>query len=346
MNTKTITPAELADKENPTDGWYIIEAAGNHPQTCVLPDGQKMTFVQELTAEVLAGVAAAGVPDEGLYIDCEHEGEMGGSSAAMGWLRELAMCGSDLAGRIEWTPAGRPLIQGKMYKHFSTVYPGTKTEMESGTVHPTRLKGLTLTNRPNNAAGQPAITNTEPAPAPANPSPANPGGKDQTQNTNHTMNPKILAALGATPDASEEEVLKIIEDLKQGKSAAEDAAKIAAENEAKAIVNSEEKEAGVELTDEEKKKAEQQIIMNSKHGREYTQLLCRAKAAEKQQPARKYPNATPPAAPAAEEENPELSICNTAVKMCNDARAAGKPMLWNVAYAKARNAYRMAHPKN
>lgn len=51
----------------PGDGWFIIEAAGQHPARI---DGQQ--FTQNLTAEVLAGVAAAGVPTEGLPIDRVH----------------------------------------------------------------------------------------------------------------------------------------------------------------------------------------------------------------------------------------------------------------------------------
>lgn len=337
MNAKRITPAELADKERPTDGWYIIEAAGNHPQSCVLPDGKEMRFVQELTAEVLEAVAAAGVPEEGLYVDKEHEGEMGGSSAALGWVKELAVCEGDLAARIEWTPAGRPMIEGKVYKHFSTVYPAKLSEMESGTVRPARLKGLTLTNRPNNKDGQPAITNTEPAAAPAKTSPANPDGKDQTQNNDQTMNPKILAALGLAADAGDEEVLAAITALQEDKQAAEDAATTAAEREAEAIVNSEEQAAGCELTDEEKEKAKEQIVLNCEHGKEYTRLLCASKAGKKPE-GRRYEN-MPPRKPA-KQEDAEVSILNTAKQICADARKAGKPIAWNVAFAKARNAHR------
>lgn len=339
MNAKRITPAELADKEKPGNGWYIIDAAGNHPQTCALPNGTELSFTQELTPEVLEGIAAAGVPDEGLFIDCDHEGIKGGPSAAVGWVRELAVCNGDLAARIEWTPLGLPLIEGAIYKHFSTVYPGKESEMRSGTVRPQRLTGLTLTNRPNNKTGQPSITNTEHS----NPSPGNPAGKEQTQDNDKTMNPKILAALGCPADASEEEVLATIKDLQDDKKAAEDAAKTSAENEAAAIVNSEEQAAGAKLTDDEKEEATEQIIANHEHGVKYTRLLCASKATREQQPgARKYPNKGKQ--PETKEEEPEVAILNEAKAMCAEAKKAGKSLLWGVAYAKARNAYAAAHP--
>lgn len=59
---KEISENELEGQEMPGDGWFIIEAAGQHPARI---DGQQ--FTQNLTAEVLAGVAAAGVP-----IDRDH----------------------------------------------------------------------------------------------------------------------------------------------------------------------------------------------------------------------------------------------------------------------------------
>ncbi len=50
----------------PGDGWFIIEAAGQHPARI---DGQQ--FTQNLTAEVPAEVPA-GVSAEGLPIDRDH----------------------------------------------------------------------------------------------------------------------------------------------------------------------------------------------------------------------------------------------------------------------------------
>lgn len=101
---------------------------------------------------MLARIAAAGVPEEGLFVDVEHESLEGGSSAAKGWVKELAMCNGNPAARIEWTHEGLPLIQGKVYKHFSTVYHLPLIEQEGAVEEPQRLNGLTLTNLPNNDA--------------------------------------------------------------------------------------------------------------------------------------------------------------------------------------------------
>lgn len=111
---KEITRKDLNNPETPGDGWYIIEAAGQHPH------GEIM---QNLTPEVLARVAAAGVPPEGVPVDKDHMSlQQDKTTEAMGWVRELALCEGNLAARIEWTPPGLALVQGKVYKHFSTVF--------------------------------------------------------------------------------------------------------------------------------------------------------------------------------------------------------------------------------
>lgn len=153
---KTITESDLQPATTPGDGWYIIEAAGEHATRV-----EDAELTQRLTPEVLAAVAAAGVPAEGLPIDRDHLSlDAENSTEAMGWVRELAMCGRNLAARIEWTSLGLPLITGRVYKHFSTVYPApTAEQLEAGVYEPAQLIGLALTNQPNNREGQPPITN-------------------------------------------------------------------------------------------------------------------------------------------------------------------------------------------
>ena len=121
---KEISTADLQPATAPGDGWYIIEAAGEHATRV-----EEQELVQQLTPEALAAVAAAGVPAEGLPIDRDHLSlDSDNSTEAMGWVRELAMCGGNLAARIEWTSLGLPLIEGRVYKHFSTVYPAPSAE--------------------------------------------------------------------------------------------------------------------------------------------------------------------------------------------------------------------------
>ena len=54
---KTITESDLQPPTTPGDGWYIIEAAGEHATRV-----EDTELTQQLTPEVLATVAAAGVP--------------------------------------------------------------------------------------------------------------------------------------------------------------------------------------------------------------------------------------------------------------------------------------------
>lgn len=153
---KQISKEDLQPATTPGDGWYIIEAAGQHATR-----RGDVEFTQNLTPEVLAGIVEAGVPSEGLPIDRDHLSlDARNSTEALGWLRELAMCDGNLAGRIEWTPLGLPLIQGRVYKHFSTVYPPPGEQLAGGEYRPERLIGLALTNQPNNKEGQPPITNS------------------------------------------------------------------------------------------------------------------------------------------------------------------------------------------
>ncbi len=153
---KQISKEDLQPATTPGDGWFIIEAAGQHATR-----RGEVEFTQNLSPEVLAGIVAAGVPAEGLPIDRDHLSlDARNSTEALGWVRELAMCGGDLAGRIEWTPLGLPLIQGRVYKHFSTVYPPPGEQLAGGEYRPERLIGLALTNQPNNKEGQPPITNS------------------------------------------------------------------------------------------------------------------------------------------------------------------------------------------
>lgn len=114
---KTISAKELeSSKKTPGNGWYIIEAAGVFPKVL----GEDVTVTENLAPEVLAAVAEAGVPAEGLFVDVEHESLDGGSTAAKGWVKELALCGDDLAaGRNTQTTPRRVCSTGEshLFRH-------------------------------------------------------------------------------------------------------------------------------------------------------------------------------------------------------------------------------------
>lgn len=328
---KKITTADLQAPDSPGDGWYIIEAAGRYP-TRYEEGGTVYRFVQDLTPQVLAAIAERGVPPEGVLVDRDHFSTAGDKpSEALGWLRELAVCGDDLAGFIEWTPLGLPLVCGKVYRHFSTVYPSDPEQIRRGVMHPDRLVGLALTNKPNNTPGQPPITNR-----------GLPGTQQQTQQQqiqpgNKTMNPEILALLGLPEGAADEDVLAAIRSLKEGADAA-------AQAEADAIVNAEEEKEGAELENDEKEECREQILTNREHGIKYTRLLCNSKARRAAAPAgRRYGDPGNAA-------RREVLVCNRntdpglaraarvnarAREICEAERRAGRNPNWHVAHARA-----------
>lgn len=331
---KEISENELEGQEMPGDGWFIIEAAGQHPARI---DGQQ--FTQNLTPEVLAGVAAAGVPAEGLPIDRDHLSlDARNSTEALGWVRELAMCGGNLAARIEWTPLGLPLIQGRVYKHFSTVYPPDAEQVASGVYTPTHLIGLALTNQPNNKEGQPPISNRGLA----------------ATNKNKTMDypAELLAALGLAEGASDEEVMGAVDALNKRVADAEAAgAAAAADAEADKLVNQEEKETGAVLNEEERKEVKEQIVANREHGLKYMKLLCNSKRPQQVQTApaeqpRRYADRSEVKPVVNRMTDGEQSIANRAKEICAEARKAGKPIDYYTGLKRARSEAESANKNN
>ena len=251
---KTIQIPDLVSMDAPSDGWHHIESNEEHPN-------DKVGVVQVLDNEAMRAIVEAGVPDEGLIVDVDHRslptrGDAQDTAAA-GWVRELAAFDDgagnlQLAGRIEWTPLGLELVQGKVYKHFSSVYNIDSEHAEdlgNGRVRPLALLGLALTNTPNNWRGQRPITNSTS-------SPLGHGGEEDThKEPNTTMNDidTIKEALGLSPESTVEDVLAAINALKQSEAEAADSA-------AEALLNS---EGLADLPEEEKKELKEGLACNS-----------------------------------------------------------------------------------
>lgn len=347
---KHITESDLQPQDSPANGWFIIETPGRYENTTT----KGVHVVQVISPQTLASIADAGVPPEGIPIDKDHLSlDRNNSSEAMGWVRELAICTASgavpnpnpnpnslpaeavsLAARIEWTALGLPLIQGKVYKHFSTVYPIDTPNPNPNpnspvAVTPQRLAGLALTNQPNNA-GAPAITNR----ASGSPYPSAGTNEEKTTNpsNNTDMNPEILKALGLPEGATDEEVLSAITELTQKAQDAEAAAQAAAESEADQVIEAEEKAANTELDADEKAECKEQILANRKHGVNYTHLLCNSK--RKPAPAstgRRYEGKAPAGGLVANrtQDSREDKIANRASEICAQERQAGrKPNYW------------------
>jgi len=190
-----LRPAILnRDFQHPADGWYQIEALGQHFNRAadvvqVIDQEAAASMVQRFNAEAAAGQLRHG---NEMLIDHEHFSDQPDQETrAYGWLQELQTREDGIYGRIRWTATGKTAVDGGDYRFFSTEYEakdlqavttddsatGAKAprgaaggprkpsgEARALPVHrmsrmrPMRLAGLTLTNM-NNNRGQKPITN-------------------------------------------------------------------------------------------------------------------------------------------------------------------------------------------
>lgn len=125
-----------------------------------------------------------------LPIDWEHSSEIkapeGDEAPAAGWINKLEVREGSIWGRVEWTERGTASLISKEYRYISPAFMHTKT----GVV--TELVSVGLTNKP--ALDQLAAV-----------AHAKPGTGE------NIMDPKILAALGLSPTATDAEVLVAIQ---------------------------------------------------------------------------------------------------------------------------------------
>ena len=199
----------------PTDGWHQIEVPGEHVNHLA-------KVVQVIDAKAVESIlnrfkADATKPNfAGLLVDRDHFSlDPKEPSEAMGWALELRNREGIPEARIDWTAAGRPRVEGKDYKFFSTVYDPEECE-QLGTrivngkpyrmVRPLHLERLALTNDPNNKGGKP-ISNRE----------ANSGAAAETK----TNMKSVLKLLGLADDASEESAVAVVQKIQNRATTAE-----------------------------------------------------------------------------------------------------------------------------
>lgn len=154
------------DYQHPKDGWYHIEATGEHPN-------QASGVVQVVDSECVSLVvnrfnqeADAGTLRHGheMLVDHEHfAADTDKESRAYGWLQRLQARADGIYAKIRWTNTGKAAVDGGDYRFFSTEYaPSDVRVLNTGSgmqrVRPLRLDGLSLTNM-NNNRGQKPITN-------------------------------------------------------------------------------------------------------------------------------------------------------------------------------------------
>lgn len=195
----------------PADNWYQIEVPGEHYN----PGSNVVQVIDARAVETIVNRFAedAKVPNfAGIRIGRDHLADsLEQPTEALGWLMEIRNRDGVPEGRIEWTALGRPLIEGKVYKFFSTEYLAADTEpagtvkiknREVRAVRPLRLDGLEVTNKPNNKGGKP-ISNRDPGATPE-------AGKPETQ---PTMN-KLKELLGLPAEATEDQIVTAVQALK------------------------------------------------------------------------------------------------------------------------------------
>ena len=108
--------------QHPSDGWYNIEAKGEHPNkragvVQVIDDAACFA----ITAAFNSQASAPGYP--GMLIDHEHfKHDQDKETVAYGWLTALANRADGIYGQIRWTDTGRKAVDGGDYRFFSTEY--------------------------------------------------------------------------------------------------------------------------------------------------------------------------------------------------------------------------------
>ena len=160
------------DFQHPADGWYQIEAKGEHPNRAagvvqVVDDEATRSIVNRFNADAGANRLRHG---NELLIDHEHFSDQANQeSRAYGWLQELQNRADGVYGRIRWTATGKAAVDGGDYRFFSTEYDPADLKVlntgKSQRVRPLALAGLSLTNM-NNNRGQKPITNRADLPPP------------------------------------------------------------------------------------------------------------------------------------------------------------------------------------
>lgn len=90
---------------------------------------------------------AAGIPTPELPVDIDHAPEMGGPTAACGWIKGLSTEGTNLYADVEWNWDGAWALREKRYKYVSPTWVLNYVDDEGRKRGPTLL-AFALTNRP------------------------------------------------------------------------------------------------------------------------------------------------------------------------------------------------------
>lgn len=90
---------------------------------------------------------AAGITGDRLPMDFDHEPDMGGSTAACGWITALEADGDQLYATVEWLWDGAWAIKEQRYRWISPTWSMNYTD-DAGATHGPTMIAAALTNRP------------------------------------------------------------------------------------------------------------------------------------------------------------------------------------------------------
>jgi phage I-like protein len=203
------------DFTHPSDGWYQIEAKGNHPNRAagvvqVIDDEATQAIVNRFNADAKSGALRHGSE---MLIDHEHfKDDPDQESRAYGWLQELQNRADGIYGRIKWTTTGKAAVDGGDYRFFSTEYDEADAKIvndgKAKKIRPLKLDGLSLTNM-NNNRGQKPITNRD-----DNLDDAQRRAAASSQPTQKQTMKNIAVELGLDANTDEAGILTVVRQLK------------------------------------------------------------------------------------------------------------------------------------
>lgn len=181
------------------DGRIHIGAAGEFP--CVIAGKKMRQVVTPADLErLVANWKAEGSRD--VLLDIDHESlDPAKRTEAAGWLHDIHVDADGLWARPRYTDIGTEATNSGRYRFTSPVW--TTAELGGAVLRPEQLRSVALTNRPNIRSLH-TVANRE---------------VEISEPTN-TMN-AIAKALGLAEDATEEDILAAIADLKSAKTANE-----------------------------------------------------------------------------------------------------------------------------
>lgn len=118
--------------------WVHIMPAGTFSGL----DGRGPYTLKNAEAVIAASMSRGAVPFDENHAT-ETAAVIGGPAPARGWIDRMEVRADGIWAHVEWTPAGRAILEGKEYRWISPVFNHTK----SGDA--TLIKSVALTNNPN-----------------------------------------------------------------------------------------------------------------------------------------------------------------------------------------------------